>query len=266
MFFFVFGTFGWIDIGHRWIVELMCFCAMCCIKIRSDRSRGKVRSFVRSFDVFAAWTNVVSAYQATIMETKHKAIIDSGCQFCVVGREWLQSHLAKLKELHRSFSVHDTKPKRFRFGNSGILTSIQEVRFEIGLFGQVGRLSAAIVPGSTPLLFSRPALKQLGAILNFQNDSMSTPSLHIENVQLNQSGTGHYLFDLLDFLSQGSLREPSRSLVTLQRFTQRSRDQGFGDLCLLGASSRQQPCLPVAPPNRATSPRTPTARSSARSR
>ena len=49
-------------------------------------------------------------------------------------------------------------------------TSQSVVNLPIGLAGKRGVIQAAVVKGDAPLLVSRPALKRLGAAIDFSRD------------------------------------------------------------------------------------------------
>ena len=68
----------------------------------------------------------------------------------------------------------------------------------IGLAGRYGTVQAAIVRGDAPLLLSRPALKKLGAVLDFDRGRMCLFSGAVE-IDLTSNAAGQYVLDVMDF-------------------------------------------------------------------
>ena len=67
----------------------------------------------------------------------------------------------------------------------------------IGLAGRYGTIQAAIVRGDAPLLLSRPALKRLGAVLDFDKDRLCLFSGAVK-IDLVSNAAGQYVLNVLD--------------------------------------------------------------------
>ena len=89
----------------------------------------------------------------------------------------------------------------FRFGNGTIETSKQSVELPVGIGGRRGSLHASVLDGKAeeaPLLVSKPALRSLGAVLDFENSVLQLKRIGTD-VELKEGPTGHYLLDLFQF-------------------------------------------------------------------
>ena len=69
------------------------------------------------------------------------------------------------------------------------------------LKGKTVYLRLHVVPGTVPLLISKPILKELGGILNFSEDTLELTKLDVK-VPMLTGPSGHYQ---LDFLGLGAL-------------------------------------------------------------
>ena len=64
------------------------------------------------------------------------------------------------------------------------------------LKGKTVYLRLHVVPGTVPLLISKPILKELGGILNFSEDTLELTKLDVK-VPMLPGPSGHYQLDLL---------------------------------------------------------------------
>ena len=92
--------------------------------------------------------------------------------------------------------VKDWKPMRFRYGSSTSDESIGLVELMCTLKGKTVYLRLHVVPGTVPLLISKPILKELGGILNFSEDTLELTKLDVK-VPMLTGPSGHYQLDLL---------------------------------------------------------------------
>ena len=124
------------------------------------------------------------------------AILDTGASRCVMGDHFLKAFLSQLDGKTRAQTRVAPSSVRFRFGNNQSLTSQKRLLLPLmSPSSQLLWLSLEIVPGRTPLLFSKRAIKQLGGIINTINDSCRLTKLGRE-ILLSHSPTGLYLLDL----------------------------------------------------------------------
>ena len=127
-------------------------------------------------------------------------IVDSGCGKSVIGRRTLSRYLSALLEGQGSAKYRDDK-HLFRFGNDTTEASKQSVQLPVGIGGRRGSLQVSVLDGKAkeaPLLISKPALRTLGAVLDFENSALQFKRIGTD-VKLKESPTGHYLLDLFQF-------------------------------------------------------------------
>ena len=127
-------------------------------------------------------------------------IVDSGCGKSVIGRRTLDRYLSALPVDQGSVKYQDDK-HLFRFGNGTIETSKQSVELPVGIGGRRGSLHASVLDGKAeeaPLLVSKPALRSLGAVLDFENSVLQLKSIGTD-VELKEGPTGHYVLDFFQF-------------------------------------------------------------------
>ena len=125
-----------------------------------------------------------------------EAILDTGASRCVVGRNLLPGLLSQLSDRVRSQVRLVKSAVKFRFGNNQTLVSEKRVLLPIRTIGQqILWLGVEVVPGSTPLLFSKKAIKQLGGIIDTNKDVCLFERLQ-KPVELRTGATGLYLVDL----------------------------------------------------------------------
>ena len=127
-------------------------------------------------------------------------IVDSGCGKSVIGRRTLSRYLSALPEGQGSAKYQDDK-HLFRFGNDTTEASKQSVQLPVGIGGRRGSLQVSVLDGKAkeaPLLISKPALRTLGAVLDFENSALQLKRIGTD-VKLKEGPTGHYLLDLFQF-------------------------------------------------------------------
>ncbi|CAE7939388.1 unnamed protein product [Symbiodinium necroappetens] len=137
-----------------------------------------------------------------------EAILDTGASRCVMGKSLLQRFLGQLNDSVRS-RVRVTKSSiRFRFGNNQTLLSERRIHLPFGTPNQqVLWLGIEIVPGSTPLLFSKRAIKQLGGLIDTEADVCELRRL--QRSLLMQTGpTGLYMIDLARLCEVAAFADP----------------------------------------------------------
>ena len=100
------------------------------------------------------------------------AIIDSGCTKTVVGKNWVECYRDTLETDEVNLMTMERCETPFRFGDGEEV--ISQVKTKIP--GRIGKtrvlIEANIVEKDLPLLLSKPALKKIGAVLDFKNDKM----------------------------------------------------------------------------------------------
>ena len=128
--------------------------------------------------------------------TAGHAIMDSGATRSVVGEGAWQQWLPMLGRAGADVTAKKVT-RDFRFGDGSVVRSNTEVSFNVCLFGHNLTVSAALIPGGTPLLLARPVLEEwkvvqdyaTGRIKLLDGDQWISPA---------RTTNGHYLLKLVD--------------------------------------------------------------------
>ena len=83
----------------------------------------------------------------------------------------------------------------------------------MGFNGNEGALYVSVAKGVCPLLFSRPALSQLGATMDFAKHTISVPSLGLAKKRPSMNKRAHYLIELKPLFSFRKLYPHARRLA-----------------------------------------------------
>ena len=161
-----------------------------------------------------------------------EAILDTGASRCVMGKSLLQRFLGQLNDSVRS-RVRITKSSiRFRFGNNQTLLSERRIHLPFGTPNQqVLWLGIEIVPGSTPLLFSKRAIKQLGGLIDTEADVCELRRLQ-KSLSMQTGPTGLYMIDLARLCEESNAEVPCQHVCEEQ-----SQVAAFADPCMIGKPS-----------------------------
>eukprot|EP00435_Cladocopium_sp_Y103_P071090 s130_g36.t1 len=126
------------------------------------------------------------------------AVLDSGCGKTIIGQKTLEQFQQLWQKDGRYKPSFKDELNAFKFGNGERETSTLVSIMPIGLCGKFGTVQAAVVAGDAPLLLSRPALKRLGASIDFQNDRLTLFDGRHE-IKLKSNAAGQYVIDVFDF-------------------------------------------------------------------
>ena len=123
-------------------------------------------------------------------------IIDSGCSRTLIGQQTLGDFMRLYQE--RKMTMPESRPQQnlFRFGNGQEELSEKVVSMPVMIHGQPGRIEAAIIKGSAPLLLSRNTLKSLGAKLDFAAETVELQGGPPQQLQTNTAG--QFILNVLD--------------------------------------------------------------------
>ena len=125
-----------------------------------------------------------------------EAILDTGASRCVMGKGLLQTFVGQLSDSVRSKVRVQKSAIRFRFGNNQTLLSDCRILLPFGTTDhRILWLGIEVVPGRTPLLFSKRAIKQLGGIINTVTDVCELRRLR-RSLRMQTGPTGLYMIDL----------------------------------------------------------------------
>ena len=137
--------------------------------------------------------------------TPVEAILDTGASRCVMGKSLLQTFIGQLSDSVRSKVRFQKSAIRFRFGNNQTLLSDRRVLLPFRTTDhQVLWLGIEVVPGRTPLLFSKKAIKQLGGVINTITDVCELRRLQ-RSLQMQTGPTGLYMIDLSRLCEESNL-------------------------------------------------------------
>lgn len=188
----------------------------------------------------------VALQSATTVE----AILDTGASRCVMGHLLLDQFLSQLSDKVRSMVRVTKSSVRFRFGNNQTLVSSKRLLVPIRtLDHQVLWLGVEIVPGSTPLLFSKRAIKQLGGVIDTTTDSCCLRRLR-KTFPLREGATGLYMLDLAG-LSEESCRTEQQCQHVAEACAQSPEDKTEPIQCPnlpLTPSLSEEPCMQTDQP------------------
>ena len=178
---------------------------------------------------------VDSPAHAIFSTTATDAILDTGASRCVMGKSLLKGFINQLSEAVRNRIRMVKSSVRFRFGNNQTLLSDRRVLLPFQTEArQVLWLSIEVVPGSTPLLFSKKAIKQLGGLIDTETDTCHLRRLR-KSLQMRVGPTGLYLIDLARLCEESNLT--SECLSVREDVCQKALNQ---DLCMTRAQALKQ--------------------------
>ncbi|CAE7751606.1 RE1 [Symbiodinium sp. CCMP2592] len=118
------------------------------------------------------------------------AITDTACSRSVAGSGWVDGYIEEAKRRGCEPQFLSCK-EAFRFGASKVFVAGYAivVCFRIGKFKVA--LKVAVVNGEVPLLVSRPALGQLGMVMDVALNTATFKKLEVHDMELRITETGH---------------------------------------------------------------------------
>ena len=139
-----------------------------------------------------------SVDEVLLVSSPGYGVLDSGCGKTIIGEDTLQQFEDLWIKAGVKLPVERSETNQFRFGNGQVETFSRLVDLPVGLAGKSGILQAAVVRGAAPLLVSRPALKRLGATINFAEDRLKLFHDRLE-LPLRVNAAGQYMVDVMQF-------------------------------------------------------------------
>ena len=124
------------------------------------------------------------------------AITDTACSKSVAGSGWVDSYVEEAKRQGCTPEFVSCK-EAFRFGASKVFRASYAVVicFCIGKFKVA--LKVAVVNGEVPLLVSRPALGQLGMVMDIAENTATFKKLNMFDMELRVTETAHPAFPIV---------------------------------------------------------------------
>ena len=156
----------------------------------------QVRQHVRSRDGTGGNEPKHISNEVLLVSSPGYGVLDSGCGKTIIGEETLRDFSQLWRHHGVSQPILEDEVNHFRFGNGQAETSQQSVQIPVFIAGKAGRIKAAIVKGSAPLLISRAALQTLKASINFGDDTLTIFDEQLR-VPLCINAAGQYVLDLM---------------------------------------------------------------------
>ena len=150
-----------------------------------------------------------------------KAVLDGGATRTIGSIEALQENLANInveKRGHTGIEKVDLSEKTvFGFGNSSKNQRASTASVSVPMGGKLGMMKVhALDQGSAPILLSVHSLRQLGALVDFENDL--AVFRHVDPtrvIQLERSSAGHQIMPLTEDVYQ-SAKQLSRAVPSFK--------------------------------------------------
>ena len=128
------------------------------------------------------------------------AVLDSGCGKTIIG----ENTLSEFRKLWDAAGVPQPEAQKeinhFRYGNGHSEVSSELVAMPVTLAQHSGVIRAAVVKGDAPLLLSRPAMKTLGAEMDFNKDELRLFS-GAATIPMEVNKAGQYMVDVVKNLT-----------------------------------------------------------------
>ena len=118
------------------------------------------------------------------------AITDTACSRSVAGVPWIEKYMVEAKKIGFVPETVECKDA-FKFGASRIFDSSYAVVISFGIGAHTVLLRVGVVNGDVPLLVSRPALAQLGMVMDLAENTASFRKLGVQDLTLLSTDTGH---------------------------------------------------------------------------
>ena len=124
------------------------------------------------------------------------AIIDTGCNKSVAGREWSKEYLDALGDEDRRKVVIEDVPggQKFRFGGGKVFDAKREIRAPVMIGTNRYYLRWHVVEAPIPLLWGKESMKKAGVLLDLPKDRARVKGEWMELITAEGS---HYGIDLL---------------------------------------------------------------------
>ena len=117
------------------------------------------------------------------------AVLDSGCNRSVCGKNWMESYLDTLSENEKKEVVQEVTDGQFRFGDGKTVKSLKCFVVPCWMAGKKLKIRTDVVDCDIPLLLSRKAMKTARMSIDFIGDNVH---LFGKTLKLNITSSGHY--------------------------------------------------------------------------
>ena len=128
-------------------------------------------------------------------EARNCAALDTCCTSSVAGKPWLDIFIQQLSMEDRK-KIKGPNPgfRVFKFGNSGMLSSLGWYSIPVIIAGKNGTIDLDIIDSDIPLLLSKKAMKKMKMKINLEDD---TVDIWGRRIDLFTTSSGHYCLSLL---------------------------------------------------------------------
>ena len=123
-----------------------------------------------------------------IGETVNKALLDTGAPTTVCGKTWLKIFEESLSDKEKAEIQTETCDRAFKFGDGDKVVATTKKKIPISLCGKDMLLETHIVENDVPLLLSRESMKKMGAVIDFNENTLQVLGGQLGDIQITHSG------------------------------------------------------------------------------
>ena len=123
-------------------------------------------------------------------ETIGCAVLDTGCNVNVCGRNWLKEYEDMMDETDKRQVEEQSSNKYFRFGDGKSVKATKKVWMPGYIGKEKVRIETEVIESDIPLLISKTFMKKLGMVINLENDRVYWKKGEIKDLKVTSSG--HY--------------------------------------------------------------------------
>lgn len=123
-----------------------------------------------------------------------QVIVASGETATVVGEDWLSAFLGAVLAAARAAVRRTPMSAVLKFSTGCLVTAEEEAVLPLRMGTTRVLVRALVLPGGLPMLLSRRTLTSLGAVIDFAEHTLSTPTLFLPLIL---SAAGHHTFNAL---------------------------------------------------------------------
>ncbi len=128
--------------------------------------------------------------------------LDSACNRTCAGQVWVNNYLDALHRFAPPFVQSliqcEDESENFRFGNNGVVPSIQRWRLPAMIGETLVLIWVSLVPiGTLGCLIGRDFLEAIGAMIDFTKRTMVCSAISSKMLNLRQMAAGHFVLEML---------------------------------------------------------------------
>ena len=128
--------------------------------------------------------------------------LDSACNRTCAGQVWVNNYLDALRQFAPPFVqaliLCEDESENFRFGNNGVVPSIQRRRLPAMIGETLVLIWVSLVPiGTLGCLIGRDFLEAIGAMIDFTKRTLVCSTIASKTLNLRQMAAGHFVLEML---------------------------------------------------------------------